>query len=468
MMTQTIGEYLKEKRLEKQIQLEDVAKTTHIRLKYLEALEKDQSHLFPSRVHGRGFLRMYADYLGVPAQPLLDAWDGGIIQENIAQRPETEEVDVDHIRSIQPEAVRTAAVEKKITSPVETEEIILEQEEITPSSEASAIFTEIGQTIREQRESLGLTLNDVERFTHIRLHHLQAIEEGNLKALPSPVQGRGMIDSYAAFLDLDTQSIMLRFAEGLQVRRQERVDSQLPEQRKKKVEKPRKPAASPPRRTWKRLLSPDLLVGGGIIIVLVVFGVWTTSRVIAQRNLASEATIPAISAVLAATPTRATTNVEALVETGTPAVPQSTIPQEPVSTEASVQVTEPVTNLPAVDDAPLQVYIVAQQRAYLKVLVDDKVEFDGRVSPGNAYPFSGDKAIELLTGNSAALQIFFNQEDLGILGTFGQVSDIIFTQQGMITPTPRATRTPTPTQPATSTLEPTPTLATPTVTPYVP
>jgi cytoskeleton protein RodZ len=468
MMTQTIGEYLKEKRLEKQIQLEEVAQTTHIRLKYLKALEKDQSHLFPSRVHGRGFLRIYADYLGVPAQPLLDAWDSGVIQEKAAQEPGAEEVVVDHIEAIQQEIGQTTSIDEHVPSPVEAKEKFPEPEEIPQSSEASVIFREIGQSIREQRESLGLTLNDVERFTHIRLHHLQAIEEGNLKALPSPVQGRGMIDSYASFLDLDTQSILLRFAEGLQVRRQERVESQLPEKRKKKAEKTRKPAVSPQGRSWKRLISPDLLVGGGIIIVLVVFGIWTTSRVIAQRNKESEATIPAISAVLAATPSRTVTNTENPEQPGTPVPPQSTGPTEDVPSGTSVQVTDAEVNMPAGSDAPLQVYIVAQQRAYLRVTVDDKVEFNGRVSPGNAYPFSGDDSIELLTGNSAALQIFFNQEDLGILGTFGQVSDVIFTQQGMITPTPRATRTPTPTQPATSTLEPSPTLVTPTVTPYVP
>jgi cytoskeleton protein RodZ len=468
MMTQTIGEYLKEKRLEKHIQLEQIAQTTHIRLKYLEALEKDRLNAFPSRVHGRGFLRMYADYLGVPAQPLLDAWDSGIIQQEPDHPSQPEEIKEEQVESIQQEISLTIGKDEYAPPGIEAEEQTPGIEEVPSSSEASEIFKEIGQTIREQRESLGLTLNDVERFTHVRIHHLQAIEEGNLKALPSPVQGRGMIDSYASFLDLDTQSILLRFAEGLQIRRQERVESQAPRPVKKAIEKPRKAAPAPSGKPWKRLLSPDLLVGGGIIIVLVVFGIWTTSRVIAQRNKESEATIPAISAVLAATPSITATYDETPVQTGTPGIPEVTGSEEVISTNSSFQGTEPAVTMPAVNDAPLQVYIVAQQRAYLKVTVDQKVEFDGRVSPGNAYPFAGNESIELLTGNSAALQVFFNQEDLGILGTFGQVSDVIFTQQGMITPTPLATRTPTTTQPATSTLESSLTAASPTVTPYVP
>jgi cytoskeleton protein RodZ len=166
MMTQTIGEYLKEKRLEKHIQLEQIAQTTHIRLKYLEALEKDRLNAFPSRVHGRGFLRMYADYLGVPAQPLLDAWDSGIIQQEPDHPSQPEEIKEEQVESIQQEISLTIGKDEYAPPGIEAEEQTPGIEEVPSSSEASEIFKEIGQTIREQRESLGLTLNDVERFTH--------------------------------------------------------------------------------------------------------------------------------------------------------------------------------------------------------------------------------------------------------------------------------------------------------------
>ena len=48
------------------------------------------------------------------------------------------------------------------------------------------------------------------------------MEKGHLDDLPSPVQGRGMISNYANFLNLDGESVLLRFAEGLQLRRLER------------------------------------------------------------------------------------------------------------------------------------------------------------------------------------------------------------------------------------------------------
>ena len=77
-MSQTIGEYLRQVRLELQLTLEEAADSTRIRLHYLKALEDDQRDIFPSEVHARGFLRNYADYLGISTNPLLEAWKDGV------------------------------------------------------------------------------------------------------------------------------------------------------------------------------------------------------------------------------------------------------------------------------------------------------------------------------------------------------------------------------------------------------
>jgi hypothetical protein len=76
--------------------------------------------------------------------------------------------------------------------------------------------------------------------------------------------------------------------------------------------------------------------------------------------------------------------------------------------------------------------------------------------------------VELLTGNAAALQVFFNQQDLGVLGNVGEVARLVFVPAGLITPTPAASATPTPTLPPTFTPTPTVPIPTPTVTPFIP
>jgi len=94
-------------------------------------------------------------------------------------------------------------------------------------------------------------------------------------------------------------------------------------------------------------------------------------------------------------------------------------------------------------------------RAWMRVTVDGKVEFEGRVLPGSAFPFAGDDRIEILTGNGAGLEVNFNQTDMGTLGTFGEAVLRVFTVQGMQTPTATITRTPAPAT-ITPTLTPTP------------
>jgi len=77
------------------------------------------------------------------------------------------------------------------------------------------------------------------------------------------------------------------------------------------------------------------------------------------------------------------------------------------------------------------------------VVVDGKIKFEGRITPGTAYPYDGNIQIEVLTGNGAAVGILYNQSDLGSMGTLGEVVDHIYTANAILNPT--ATFTPSPT-----------------------
>lgn len=61
----TIGEILKEKRIEKGLNTRQVSEIIKIRPEYLEALESGNYNVFPSEVYIKGFLRNYAKFLGV-------------------------------------------------------------------------------------------------------------------------------------------------------------------------------------------------------------------------------------------------------------------------------------------------------------------------------------------------------------------------------------------------------------------
>lgn len=67
----TAGQILKEKREEKRISLDGVAQETKIRKPYLVALEKDDYQSLPSVTTSKGFIRNYAQFLGLNPEKMV-------------------------------------------------------------------------------------------------------------------------------------------------------------------------------------------------------------------------------------------------------------------------------------------------------------------------------------------------------------------------------------------------------------
>ncbi len=64
-MPDSIGSRLKQTREARSLTLDKAAEATRIRRHYLQALENDDYSIMSSAAQGRGFLRIYADYLGL-------------------------------------------------------------------------------------------------------------------------------------------------------------------------------------------------------------------------------------------------------------------------------------------------------------------------------------------------------------------------------------------------------------------
>ena len=70
----TLGETLRQARLDKGVSLAEAARDTRIRRSYLEALEAEDVATLPPPVYTRGFLRTYAEYLGLDGQAMVDLY----------------------------------------------------------------------------------------------------------------------------------------------------------------------------------------------------------------------------------------------------------------------------------------------------------------------------------------------------------------------------------------------------------
>ncbi len=306
-----------------------------------------------------------------------------------------------------------------------------------PTQPADIIFAEIGAQLRERREMISLTVDEVERHTKLRAVFVKALEDGDFDRLPSSVQTRGMLANYSTFLDLDTDAILLRFADGLQARRHEKYSETPREKIQTEV------ITSMP--LLRSFIASDLIFGVVIIASLIALAIWGVGRMVSSQG--ADATVSA--------------PINVFSGTGTPTVvvEETFAPAAAITTEA---LTGLETSLVPVSTANVAVNVFAVERVFVRISVDGKIAFEGRLAPRESKLFEADDQITILTGNAAALRITFNGNDLGFMGSVGEVLTRVYLITGAATPTATIPPTPTNTPPVTST--PTPTVS-PTATP---
>ena len=116
------------------------------------------------------------------------------------------------------------------------------------------------------------------------MHYVIALEEGRFDELPSSVQYKGMLNNYAGFLDLDTEAILLKYAEALQLKRQEALLLVESKQKKRSIKIPN-PGGMPKQGlpTARSLFSLDIFVV--IILVVITFAslIWGASAIVSYQ-----------------------------------------------------------------------------------------------------------------------------------------------------------------------------------------
>ncbi|MCS6910072.1 MAG: DUF4115 domain-containing protein [Anaerolineales bacterium] len=277
----------------------------------------------------------------------------------------------------------------------------------------------IGEQLRKARESRGLSLEDAERATRIRAKQLAAMEAGDFSGFASPSQARGFLRNYAAYLGLDVEALLAE----LQTNSRKRglftlaAPARKPEARPRPVPTP----GMPPVRDawWRRIFTRDLLIGVvvvGLFGLLLTWGAW---------QLWQGGFTPAITA----TP-RPTFSVLGITPQTVPATPTPTAP----AATPTAPLPTPLPNYVGVN-----VLVRAEQRLWLRAVVDGVETFVGQMAPGQTREFVGNTVVELWTGNARGTRVVFNGQDQGTLGDLGEVVIRLWTVDGAVTPTPSPT-----------------------------
>lgn len=80
-----IGQKLRDERIRKGLSLDDVAKATKIRSSFLLAIEKGDYSKLPSSAYVQGFVRNYAEYLGLSKREVLAIFRREFDEEKVFQ-----------------------------------------------------------------------------------------------------------------------------------------------------------------------------------------------------------------------------------------------------------------------------------------------------------------------------------------------------------------------------------------------
>ncbi|MBQ5153534.1 helix-turn-helix domain-containing protein [Macrococcoides caseolyticum] len=78
---------------------------------------------------------------------------------------------------------------------------------------------QIGQILRSKRESLGMTLIDLEKKIKIQKKYIEMIEKNNFEHLPNPDYTRGFIEKYARCVNLNGKELIKQHESELPVKK---------------------------------------------------------------------------------------------------------------------------------------------------------------------------------------------------------------------------------------------------------
>ncbi len=100
-----IGNSLREARVRQGLDYPQIELATKIRAKYVRALEDEQFAVLPAQPYVKGFLRTYADFLGLDGQLYVDEYNSRFVVDGLDEAP---------LRRVSPRVRRERGIERKV------------------------------------------------------------------------------------------------------------------------------------------------------------------------------------------------------------------------------------------------------------------------------------------------------------------------------------------------------------------
>ncbi|WLR46890.1 helix-turn-helix domain-containing protein [Halobacillus litoralis] len=140
---------------------------------------------------------------------------------------------------------------------------------------------EIGERLREARESKGLSLESLQETTKIQKRYLQAIEKNEFQVLPGKFYTRAFIREYASAVGLDPEVVMEEHKGELPTFDEE---STVQYSRVQRTKKEATQKSGPSSRVLPTILTVGLIIG----LIFVVWLVWQNMSGAEDGNTATD------------------------------------------------------------------------------------------------------------------------------------------------------------------------------------
>jgi cytoskeletal protein RodZ len=271
---------------------------------------------------------------------------------------------------------------------------------------------QLGDLLRQSREQLGFSLEEIESLTRIKRVFLEALETDDFDKLPNPVAARGFLRNYASALDLDVDYVL-----ELYDKESGRAVTGYPARSSSEFRLKSIPMTPPSR------FSPDLLIGFLLITALlgiILYFVYKQYLLPLEMSSITGGPTPSSEAAIALpTPTPLPT------QTPTPTITPTPLYYTGVTVE-----------------------LVITQESWVQVLVDEVKAFEGVLPVGERRHWTGDRQVAVRAGNAGGVEVIVNGETMGLMGEPNQVVDQVWEKLDQVPDAPPqndATATPTPT-----------------------
>jgi len=253
---------------------------------------------------------------------------------------------------------------------------------------------DIGNFLRERREARGISLIEVEKDLKIRKKYLQALEEGNIDAIPGKTYLIGYLRNYSKYLGIDEENIsqIIQTYNNLEKRKislekTKEEDIYLKTKDKSMFEK-------------KRFFFPVKYVYLTSFVLIIFIGLFLLNRSIKEAQ-----NFPVPSPEIE---NETGINVEEKTDD------MSALTSEFTESEAEAIIAEYSSpDIVLAEKLPV-LKLMANDRTWLKVISEDKIIFEGILFNGEEYFWETDQTLEIITEYPTKIEAYYDDEIIEI------------------------------------------------------